>query len=97
MTQTFAEFLITSIVMELTPGPNMAWLALLSAREGLRAGFVAVAAAAGFAAAINTFPIIYQAIRWGGVSSYSISLLKLGAVSATEPTSRTNGVTSGER
>src|SRR5689334_8564532 len=79
MTPSFAEFLIASIVMELTPGPNMAWLALLAARKGRRAGFVAVAgialglallaaaAAAGFAAVIETYPVVYEVIRWGGV------------------------------
>lgn len=79
MTESFAEFLIASIVMELTPGPNMAWLALLSAREGRRAGFLAVAGialglsllaiatAAGFAALIQTYPLLYEAIRWAGV------------------------------
>lgn len=39
----FAEFLIAAIVMEITPGPNMTWLALLSAREGRMAGLQAVA------------------------------------------------------
>ena len=79
MSESFAEFLIAAIVMELTPGPNMAWLALLSAREGRRAGFVAVAgialglsllaiaASAGFAALIDTYPLLYEAIRWAGV------------------------------
>ena len=79
MTGSFAEFLVASIVMELTPGPNMAWLALLSAREGRRAGFLAVAgialglsllaiaAAAGFAALIDAYPLVYEIIRWTGV------------------------------
>jgi threonine/homoserine/homoserine lactone efflux protein len=79
MTESFAEFLIASIVMELTPGPNMAWLALLSAREGRRAGYIAVAgialglsllavaAAVGFAALIETYPLLYEVIRWAGV------------------------------
>jgi threonine/homoserine/homoserine lactone efflux protein len=75
----FAEFLIAAIVMEITPGPNMTWLALLSAREGRAAGFMAVAgiatglsllalvAATGAAAAIAAYPALYEAIRWGGV------------------------------
>jgi threonine/homoserine/homoserine lactone efflux protein len=29
--------------MELTPGPNMTWLALLSAQRGRRSGLMAVA------------------------------------------------------
>ena len=65
--------------MEITPGPNMTWLALLSAREGRVAGFQAVAgiatglaalailAATGIAALITTWPLLYAALRWGGV------------------------------
>jgi threonine/homoserine/homoserine lactone efflux protein len=76
----FVEFLIAAIVMEIAPGPNMTWLALLSAREGRAAGFLAVAgiatglsllalvAATGAAAAISAYPALYEAIRWGGVA-----------------------------
>lgn len=76
----FVEFLIAAIVMEITPGPNMTWLALLSARKGRGAGFMAVAgiatglsllalvAATGAAAAISAYPALYEAIRWGGVA-----------------------------
>lgn len=79
MSATFVEFLIAAVVMEITPGPNMTWLALLSAREGRRAGFMAVAgittglallaliAATGAAALINAYPAIYETLRWGGV------------------------------
>ncbi len=79
MSATFAEFLVAAIVMEITPGPNMTWLALLSAREGRMAGFMAVAgialgltllaiiAATGAAAMMNTYPAIYELLRWGGV------------------------------
>jgi threonine/homoserine/homoserine lactone efflux protein len=79
MSVWFAEFLIASVVMELTPGPNMVWLALLAARQGRRAGFIAVAgiatglallamaSATGAAALITTYPVIYEAIRWAGV------------------------------
>lgn len=75
----FAEFLVAAIVMEITPGPNMTWLALLSAREGRIAGFQAVAgiaagltllaliAATGAAALISAWPPLYEAMRWGGV------------------------------
>ncbi len=37
------EFLLASLLIEITPGPNMLWLALLSANEGRRAGALAVA------------------------------------------------------
>lgn len=75
----FAEFLIAAIVMEITPGPNMTWLALLAAREGRIAGLQAVAgiaaglgllaiiAATGAATLITTWPLLYTALRWGGV------------------------------
>lgn len=79
MPPSFAEFLIAAIVMEITPGPNMTWLALLAAREGRIAGLRAVAgiatglallaiiAATGSAALIATWPLLYTALRWGGV------------------------------
>lgn len=79
MPASFAEFLIAAIVMEITPGPNMTWLALLSAREGRIAGFQALAgittglallalvAASGAAALIAAWPPLYELLRWGGV------------------------------
>ncbi len=78
-TSAFGEFLATAFVMELTPGPNMTWLALLSARQGLKAGLLAVAGIAtglallalaggtGAAALITAYPILYEVIRWAGV------------------------------
>ena len=75
----FVEFLIAAIVMEITPGPNMTWLALLSAREGRVAGLQAVAgiatglallalvAASGAAAMIAAWPPLYELLRWGGI------------------------------
>lgn len=80
MTAGFAEFLVAAIVMEITPGPNMTWLALLSAREGRIAGLQAVAgialglallaliAATGVTALISAWPALYEAIRWAGVA-----------------------------
>jgi len=79
MTPGLVEFLAAALVMELTPGPNMTWLALLSAREGRRAGLQAVAgitsglalmgivAASGAAALIATYPLIYEVLRWTGI------------------------------
>lgn len=76
---SYAEFLVAAIVMEITPGPNMTWLALLSAREGRAAGLMAVAgiasglamlsliAATGAAALIIAWPALYEFLRWGGV------------------------------
>ena len=79
MTPGLVEFFAAALVMELTPGPNMTWLALLSAREGRRAGLQAVAgiaaglavmgvvAASGAAALIATYPLIYEVLRWTGI------------------------------
>ena len=76
----FAEFLVAAIVMEITPGPNMTWLALLSAREGRLAGLQALAgiatglallaaiAATGVTALISAWPALYEALRWAGVA-----------------------------
>lgn len=73
-------FAFTVLVIELTPGPNMAWLAVLSASEGRRAGFAAVAgvalglavigaaAALGLGAVIERFDWLYESLRWGGVA-----------------------------
>lgn len=72
-------FVLASTLIELTPGPNMAWLALVAATEGRRPGYAAVAgvalglsvigtaAAFGLAAMIAATPVLFQALRWGGV------------------------------
>jgi threonine/homoserine/homoserine lactone efflux protein len=72
-------FLVAVSLVELTPGPNMAYLAALSASEGRGAGFRAVlgvtaglsvymlAAVAGVAEAIAAAPMVYGALRWAGV------------------------------
>jgi threonine/homoserine/homoserine lactone efflux protein len=79
MQASYIEFVLAAIVMEITPGPNMTWLALLSAREGRMAGFMAVAgiaigltllaiiSATGAAALISAWPPLYEILRWGGV------------------------------
>lgn len=77
---TLLAFIVTSIVIELTPGPNMGWLAIVAAGEGRRLGYAAVAgvalglsvvglgAAFGLAALITASPILYEMLRWGGVA-----------------------------
>ncbi|MCA0272035.1 MAG: LysE family translocator [Proteobacteria bacterium] len=74
-----SAFVLTATLIELTPGPNMAWLALVAATEGRRPGYAAVAgvalglaligiaAAFGLAALIAATPAFYQGLRWGGV------------------------------
>ena len=75
---TLLVFAITCLVIELTPGPNMAYLAVLSASKGRRAGFAAtlgvalglliigLAAALGLSALIASSRMLYEALRWGG-------------------------------
>lgn len=71
-------FMITALIIELTPGPNMAWLVMLSLGEGRRAGYmasagialglllIAVLAALGLAAIISASPLLYEGLRWAG-------------------------------
>jgi threonine/homoserine/homoserine lactone efflux protein len=72
-------FLVAVALIELTPGPNMGWLALVSLGRGRLAGFAAVAgvtvglavwmlaAAFGLTQALLIWPPLYQLIRWAGV------------------------------
>jgi threonine/homoserine/homoserine lactone efflux protein len=72
-------FALTCFLIEITPGPNMAYLAILSASYGRRAGFAATlgialglltvgaGAALGLAATISNSHVLYEALRWGGV------------------------------
>jgi threonine/homoserine/homoserine lactone efflux protein len=73
-------FALTSLIIEITPGPNMTYLAALSLSDGMRTGFAAVAgialglltygvvAALGLAALIDNSPLLYGMLRWGGVA-----------------------------
>jgi threonine/homoserine/homoserine lactone efflux protein len=77
---TLLSFAFASFVIELTPGPNMTYLALVSASEGRRAGFatvagvalglamVGMAAAFGVAELIAASPLAYEVLRWAGVA-----------------------------
>jgi threonine/homoserine/homoserine lactone efflux protein len=72
------EFLLTSVLIELTPGPNMAYLAALAVSRGRSVAMAAVAgvalgllllgllAALGLQALILASPWLYQAIRYAG-------------------------------
>ncbi len=80
MTETVLAFALTSLVIELTPGPNMAWLALLSVERGRLAGLAAVAGVAlgllllGLAAGFGLGALVaenrwlYETLRWGGIA-----------------------------
>lgn len=73
-------FALTCVIIEITPGPNMTYLAALSLSNGMRAGFAAVAgialglmtygvvAALGLAAVIDSSPLLYDLLRWSGVA-----------------------------
>ena len=76
---TFLSFAVASFLIELTPGPNMTYLALVSAGDGRRAGFATVAgialglavvgvlAALGVSELIQTSNLLYEGLRWAGV------------------------------
>lgn len=73
------SFAFTSVVIELTPGPNMTYLALVSAQDGRRAGFatvvgvtlglavVGIIAAFGVAELVQSSRLLYEGLRWAGV------------------------------
>jgi threonine/homoserine/homoserine lactone efflux protein len=77
--ESLLSFIVTSAIIEITPGPNMAYLAILSASEGRRSGLfavagialglltVGVAASLGLAALIESSDLAYQTLRWCGV------------------------------
>lgn len=77
---TLGGFALASMLIELTPGPNMAWLVLLTLGEGRKAGLAAVlgvalglaavggAAALGLAALVSASPVLWNLLRWSGVA-----------------------------
>lgn len=80
LTDLFIPFLVTTLLIELTPGPNMAWLALTSASQGKRSGFAAVAgialglailasaSAIGLAELATRSPTMFRLLRYAGVA-----------------------------
>lgn len=71
-------FVATAIVVELTPGPNMTWLAVLGATRGRVAAFAAVAgiccglaiaaaiAGLGLTTLLSEVPHLFTTLRWAG-------------------------------
>jgi threonine/homoserine/homoserine lactone efflux protein len=74
------EFVVAVLLLELTPGPNMAYLATLSLTRGRRAALAgvvgvalglvthAVLSALGMGALVADSPPVYEALRWAGVA-----------------------------
>lgn len=74
----FWSFVLASILIELTPGPNMTWLAVLGAGRGRLTALAAVAGVAlglasaaviaglGLTAILLEFPVLFQVLRWAG-------------------------------
>ena len=75
-----AQFIAAALLIELVPGPNMTYLALVSASEGRRAGMATTAGVAlglaivGLVAALGVSELIhasvwaYEILRWAGVA-----------------------------
>lgn len=73
-------FLAAVALVELTPGPNMGYLALVAARFGWRGGLVTIAGVTlglliyltasvlGLAEAALRWPWLYHGLRWAGVA-----------------------------
>lgn len=73
-------FALAVLVIEVTPGPNMGYLAVLSLSRGWQVGAAAVAgvalghavygiaAAFGVAALIDASHVLYETLRWAGVA-----------------------------
>lgn len=71
-------FIATAILIELTPGPNMTWLAVLGATRGRYPALAAVAgiciglsvagilAGIGISTLLTAFPMLLTALRWAG-------------------------------
>ncbi len=76
---TLVPFLLAALILEITPGPNMVWLALLSATAGRTTGVAALigitlglavqalVAALGVAVLIAAWPSLYTALHFAGV------------------------------
>lgn len=73
-------FMLTSLIIEMTPGPNMAYLAVLGASRGRLAGFSAVfgvafglallgiAAGLGGGSLVLNNRVVYESLRWAGAA-----------------------------
>jgi threonine/homoserine/homoserine lactone efflux protein len=79
-TTTLVAYFLTALAIELTPGPNMAYLALVGVSRGRRAGFMAVLGVAlglallgalvgiGLGSLILENRLVYEILRWAGAA-----------------------------
>lgn len=79
LTPGLIGFVIAAVLAEITPGPNMSYLAIVALGDGRKAGLAAVAgvasglalvgiaAAFGLGALIAAVPGLAEVLRWGGV------------------------------
>jgi len=79
MSAALFAFALASLLIELTPGPNMAYLAILAADRGRLPGLAGVAGVAlglallgllaifGLGALVLEQPWLYQTLRWAGI------------------------------
>ena len=77
---SLGAFALMALAIEVTPGPNMGYLAVLSLSRGWQVGVAAVtgvalghavyglAAAFGVAALMEASPLLYELLRWAGVA-----------------------------
>lgn len=99
MTSVLLSYLLTCIAIELTPGPNMAYLAVLGAERGRAAGLYAVAgvalglsllgalAAFGMGEILVGRPWFYESLRWAGIV-YLLYLAYAAWMDARRPVER---------
>src|SRR5580765_4157820 len=78
--QQMFEFILAVFLLEVTPGPNMAYLATLALARGRAAGLCATLGVAlglgvhalvtvfGAGTLIQHYPWLYEALRWAGVA-----------------------------
>lgn len=93
--QNLPLFIVSGLILNVTPGPDMLYVATRSAAQGRGAGVVSalaistgglvhtLAAAAGLSALIVYSPVAFQAIKWAG-AAYLI-YLGVGSFRRAEP------------
>lgn len=99
----WGAFLFALLIVELTPGPNMGWLATVSARGGFRVGLAAIlgvtlgltiqmlAAVAGLSAVLARSDFLYESLRWAGVAFMLYLAWESWIISAEPSPVRTEG------